>query len=335
MRKELNSVNIAVIGSGSWATALVKIFSENLYKVGWWVRSEKIASHIQKFGHNPSYLTSVGLHAHRLDIRIEPGSLIRDYQVIVLAMPSVFLKDTFRHIACSSFKDKKWISSVKGLLPDDANLVSDYLKTSCNIDSSDIGVLSGPCHAEEVAMERLSYLTVAFSEISQARFIAETLKRPYVSVCLSDDVMGIEYAVVLKNIFALAAGMADGLGYGDNFQAVLISNAMQEMASFLEVFCPQPRDINRSAYLGDLLVTAYSALSRNRTLGHTIGKGSAVSEALSEMPMIAEGYFATKGIMKLIGGTSLSMPIVRSVYKILYEKAPAREVFHHLCNFLS
>ncbi|WP_103326913.1 NAD(P)H-dependent glycerol-3-phosphate dehydrogenase [Bacteroidetes bacterium endosymbiont of Geopemphigus sp.] len=335
MCREPTSTNVAVIGSGSWATALVKIFSENLPKVGWWVRSEKIASHIQRFGRNPSYLSSVGFHVHRLDIRAELSSLIRDYQIIVLAMPSIFLKDTFQGVAHSLFKEKKWISSIKGLLPDDTNLVSDYLKTACNINSSDIGILSGPCHAEEVAMERLSYLTVAFNDISQARFIAGTLKRPYVSVCVSDDVMGIEYAVVLKNIFALAVGMANGLGYGDNFQAVLISNAMQEMASFLEVFCPQTRDINRSSYLGDLLVTSYSSLSRNRTLGYTIGKGCAVSEALSEMPMIAEGFFATKGVINLIGNDSLSMPIARAVYKILYEKAPAGEVFKHLHKFLS
>lgn len=335
MNEKPVSTNFAVIGSGSWATALVKILSENLPKVGWWIRSEKLALHVQKYGCNPSYLTSVKFSSNNLDVRTGLHDLVRDYQVIVLAVPSLFLKEVFKQIPISLGKEKKWISSVKGLLSGDIGFVSDYLKEYYQVESSHIGILAGPCHAEEIAMKRLSYLTLAFADVSLAQSIADALKRPYVNVSVSSDTKGIEYAMTLKNIYALASGITGGLGYGANFQAVFISNALQEMVSFLDFFCPYQRDVSRSAYLGDLLVTAYSSFSRNRMLGCKIGKGLSVSEAVSSMPMMAEGYFTSKGLMKFIENHSLSMPIAQGVYKILYENASAKEVFRSLSNLFN
>lgn len=315
---------ISVIGGGSWATAIVKILSNNVETIHWWVRSEETADFLRKYGHNPNYLSDVQINQDRVRVTNDLKAGIRQSDAIILAVPSAFLKSTLAAITPEDLQGKVVFSAIKGIVPDELLIVGDFLQSTYGIPVGNIGVITGPCHAEEVAMERLSYLTIACPDTANAEMLAQQMNCRYIKTTVSDDIYGTEYSAVLKNVFAIAGGIAHGVGYGDNFLAVLISNAIQEIKRFVDAVHPINRDINDSAYLGDLLVTAYSSFSRNRLFGTMIGKGYSVKVAQLEMNMIAEGYYATKCIYELNRKYGVHMPITDSVHRILYEKVSPR-----------
>jgi glycerol-3-phosphate dehydrogenase (NAD(P)+) len=318
---------IAVIGGGSWATAVVKMLCNNCEQVHWWLRNATSIEHIKKYKHNPNYLTSVEFDTNKLVLTTNIKEVIAKADIIVMAVPSAFLKDALSEITPEDLKNKQIFSAIKGIIPENNQIVGEFFNTEYNIPMENIGVITGPCHAEEVAMEKLSYLTVASQSSENALYIASKLKCRYIKTTVSDDIYGTEYSAVLKNVFAIASGISHGLGYGDNFQAVLISNSIQEIKRFVDVVHPIDRDIKSSAYLGDLLVTAYSQFSRNRTFGGMIGKGYSVKSAQLEMNMIAEGYYGVKCVYEINKQYKVEMPITNAVYNILYEKiSPAIEM---------
>jgi glycerol-3-phosphate dehydrogenase (NAD(P)+) len=327
-------MNIAVIGGGSWATAIVKILSESSDYVGWWMRDEASVMHIKKYHHNPKYLSSVELATERLDISSDLDHIISNADCLIFAIPSAFLKSALSQTS-KSLSEKHIFSAIKGIVPDENVIVGEYFHQYHKVPLDNIGVITGPCHAEEVALERLSYLTVASINKKMAEGVADSLRCDYILTKTSDDIYGTEYAAVLKNIYALAAGMFHGLGYGDNFQAVLVSNAIREMKKFIKAVHPVKRDINGSAYLGDLLVTAYSQFSRNRTFGNMIGKGYTIRSAMLEMNMVAEGYYAARLIREVRKENEVKMPIADAVYKILYEDRNPKKVMAKLARKLS
>jgi glycerol-3-phosphate dehydrogenase (NAD(P)+) len=317
----------AIIGGGSWATAIVKLVCNNQTKVGWWMRNEESVQHIMQYKHNPKYLQSVEFDLSKLSISSDLTEIIANTEIVIIANPAAFLTKTFEHLPKGLLKDKIVFSAVKGIIPETNLIPAEFIHQSFQIPFSNIGIICGPCHAEEVAMERLSYLTIGCSTPEFATEIANALACRYIKTTISDDLIGAEISAVLKNVYALAAGISSGLGYGDNFQAVLISNAIQEIERFIDVVSPIHRDTKSSAYLGDLLVTAYSNFSRNRTFGFMIGKGYSVKSAQLEMNMIAEGYFATKCLMEMNKKYQVEMPILTAVYNILYERiSPIMEI---------
>ena len=326
---------IAVIGGGSWATALVKIFSNNVDTIHWWVRSADTADFISKYRHNPNYLSDVEINLDKVRISNDLKKTIASSDIIILAVPSAFLKPTLEKIKAEDFKNKTVFSAIKGIIPDDLLIIGDFLRQKLSIPLNKIGVITGPCHAEEVAMERLSYLTIASTDTTTATTLAMLMNCRYIKTLVSDDIYGTEYSAVLKNVIAIASGICHGVGYGDNFQAVLISNAIREIDRFVSVVHPITRDINDSAYLGDLLVTAYSSFSRNRMFGTMIGKGYSVKFAQLEMNMIAEGYYATNCIYELNKKHNIYMPITSAVYHVLYEKIAPRIEMKLLSDQLS
>ncbi len=325
---------IAVIGGGSWATALVKILSETNDYVGWWMRDEESVMHIKRYHHNPKYLTGVELQTERIDVSTDINHLVAQNDYLIFAIPSAFLKPSLESLA-ESLEDKVIFSAIKGIVPDENVIVGEFLHQKYNVPIDNIGVIMGPCHAEEVALERLSYLTIACQTKDYAKRMAKMLACDFIKTSTSDDIYGTEYAAVLKNIYSLAAGICHGLGYGDNFQAVLVSNATREMKRFIKAVHPIKRDITGSAYLGDLLVTAYSQFSRNRLFGTMIGKGYTVRSAMLEMNMVAEGYYAAKLIKSVKREHEVKMPISNAVYKILYEGKNPRKVMTALTEKLS
>jgi len=319
--------HIAVIGGGSWATALVKILCNNCTKVHWWMRSDEAISHIHQFGHNPKYLQSVSFDTQQLVLSSNLEKTLASADWVIIATPAAFLEEAFNGIGESHFANKVVFSAVKGIVPSYNAIPARFIHKSFGVPYDHIGIISGPCHAEEVAMERLSYLTLACPQTIFAQQMAQALSCRYIKTTTSDDLFGTEFSAVLKNVYALAAGICHGLGYGDNFQAVLVSNAIQEIERFIDVLHPVHRDTKTSAYLGDLLVTAYSNFSRNRTFGFMIGKGYSVKSAQLEMNMIAEGYYATKSLYEINQKFEVEMPILTAVYHIIYEKiAPAVEM---------
>lgn len=315
---------IAVIGGGSWATALLKILSNNVDTIHWWVRSEETVSFIRKYKHNPNYLSDVEINLNKVQVTNDLSLTIASSGIIILAVPSAFLKQTLAKIKPADFQGKIVFSAIKGIIPDDLLIVGDFLQKIYNIPLSNIGVITGPCHAEEVAMERLSYLTIASTHSGIATQLSTLMNCRYIKTSASDDIYGTEYSAVLKNVIAIASGICHGIGYGDNFQAVLISNAIREIQRFVSAIHPISRDINDSAYLGDLLVTAYSSFSRNRMFGTMIGKGYSIKVAQLEMNMIAEGYYATNCINEINKKFNVFMPITSAVYRVLYEKIAPR-----------
>ena len=306
----------AVIGYGSWATALVKIILENEADVGWYIRNREVLDYIRQHKTNPRYLRDVHFYTNNLRMSDDIDEVVASADIVILAVPSAFLKAVLEPLTVS-LRDKFVISAIKGIVPDDYVTVAEYINRHYEVPFDQIGIISGPCHAEEVALERLSYLTVVCKSLDNAVILGEKIKTRYINVSHSTDIYGIEYAAVIKNIYAIAVGMAIGLGYGDNFLAVLISNAAMEMARFMNTTYPAPRDTNASAYLGDLLVTSYSQFSRNRTFGLMIGKGYSVRNAQIEMSMIAEGYYASACITQINKRHGVDMPIARMVYNIL------------------
>lgn len=313
--------NIAMIGGGSWATAMVKMLTDNLAEkeVYWWMRSTDAIRHIKRFQHNPNYISSVEIKIKEENLSDNVALVISNAEYIVLNVPAAFLKESLFGIEPKDLKGKKIISAIKGIVPGDNLIIGEFLHNVYQVAYEDILVVSGPCHAEEVALEKLSYLTIACIDIKKAEDFSSFLNTRYIKTNVSDDIFGTEYAAVLKNIYAIASGICHGIGYGDNFQAVLISNAIREISRFVNKVHPINRDIKESAYLGDLLVTAYSQFSRNRTFGNMVGKGYTVKSAQLEMNMIAEGYYAVKCMHLKQCAIEVDMPILKAVYNILYE----------------
>lgn len=321
---------MAVIGSGSWATALVKILAEGHTKVRWFVRNEAAVQHILTYGHNPAYLADVQHNLKKVRPTSNLKKAVKDAQVVVLAVPSAFLETTLGQPEAGWLEGKVVVSAIKGLLPDSHLLVTDWLEQAYHVQRGQMAVISGPCHAEEVALERLSYLTIGAHDLEVARQVGQLLNCRYIKTIESEDIYGVEYSAIMKNIAALACGICHGLSYGDNFQSVLVTNAMREIRQFLEIAHPAPRDVTDSAYLGDLLVTCYSQFSRNRTFGTMIGRGYSVASAQMQMKMIAEGYYAAAAVQHLNAIHMAHMPITDAVYRILYKGEKPREVMEEL-----
>jgi glycerol-3-phosphate dehydrogenase (NAD(P)+) len=313
---------ITMIGGGSWATAIIKMLSDNntAKDIFWWMRNDEAIDHIRRYKHNPSYLSAVEIKLKPENVSSDLAHVVENADYVILNVPAAFLKQTLSGIGATALKGKKIISAIKGIVPEDNLIIGDFLHEKFEIPYEDIVVISGPCHAEEVALEKLSYLTIACSNVKLAETFAGYLYTRYIKTNVSDDIFGTEYAAVLKNIYAVASGICHAVGYGDNFQAVLISNAIREIERFVGVVHPIERDIKESAYLGDLMVTAYSQFSRNRTFGNMIGKGYTVKSAQLEMNMIAEGYYAASSMHHINQKYQVDMPICKAVYRILYDR---------------
>ena len=318
-KKSIN--RIAVIGGGSWATALVKILSENNLQLNWWLKNEEDVEHIIKYRHNPSYLSNIEINTSLVTPSIDIIKTLKDVEAVILVVPAAFIKEVLDKVPQEYLQNKLIVSAIKGMIPQIHFLVTDYLEREFAIEKKKLCVIGGPCHSEEVAMEKQSYLTVGGLDKTSSEEIAALLRCRFVKASVITDPDGIEYCAVMKNIIAIASGIARGLNYGDNFQAVLVSNAMHEIEHFLAKVSPmKERDLHASAYLGDLLVTCYSQFSRNRTLGNMVGRGYSVKAAQVEMNMIAEGYYAVYSINELNKKLGIDMPVTKAVYNILYEK---------------
>ncbi len=324
---------IAVFGSGSWATAIVKMLCENLDEVGWYVRKEATIEYIKENEHNPNYLSSAEFSIKKLKLSSDINQLIEYADIVIFAIPSAFLKAELDKITVDISK-KIVFSAIKGIVPETGLIVGEHFHETYQIPFENIGVITGPCHAEEVAMERLSYLTIACQDQKKAKIVSKCLASHYINTKTSDDIIGTEYAAMLKNIFAIAAGIAHGLGYGDNFQSVLMSNSIREMKRYIKKVHHMKRNINNSAYLGDLLVTGYSVFSRNRMFGNMIGKGYTVKSAMMEMSMVAEGYYASKSAYKINEKNKAKTPIINAVYDVLYLDKNPKQVFKKLTELL-
>ena len=310
---------IAIMGGGSWATAIAKMVLVQEETINWYMRRDDRIADFKRLGHNPAYLTGVKFDVKRINFSSNINEIVRQSDTLIFVTPSPYLKSHLKKLK-TRIRDKFIITAIKGIVPDDNLIVSEYFTSEYGVPRENIAVLAGPCHAEEVALERLSYLTVACPDTDNACIVARKLGNSYIKTSVSNDVVGIEYSSVLKNVYAIAAGICSGLKYGDNFQAVLVSNAIQEMYRFLQTVHPLDRNVEESAYLGDLLVTCYSNFSRNRTFGTMIGKGYSVKSAQIEMEMIAEGYYGTKCIKEINRHYHVNMPIADAVYNILYER---------------
>ncbi|MDP5106660.1 NAD(P)H-dependent glycerol-3-phosphate dehydrogenase [uncultured Polaribacter sp.] len=324
---------IAVFGGGSWATAIVKMLTENLETVGWYMRNAQSVRYIKLNNHNPKYLSSAEFDTNQLDLSSDINYMVANYDVLIFAIPSAFLTSELQKLK-TSLEGKTIFSAIKGIVPETGLIVGEHFNSQYNIPLLNIGVITGPCHAEEVAMERLSYLTIASQDEEKALKMSSALESDYIKTKISDDIIGTEYAAMLKNIYAVAAGIAHGLGYGDNFQSVLMSNAIREMKRFIKKVHKMKRNINDSAYLGDLLVTGYSTFSRNRQFGNMVGKGYTVKSAQLEMSMIAEGYYATKCAYKIKEENDAKTPIIDAVYNVLYGNKNPKKEFKKLTNKL-
>ena len=310
---------IAIIGGGSWATAIAKIVVGHTHHIGWYMRRDDRIEDFRRLGHNPGYLVSVRFNTDEIEFSSDINEICRAYDTLIFVTPSPYLKNHLKKLK-TRLHDKFIITAIKGIVPDENVVCSEYFHRMFDVPYDNLACIAGPSHAEEVALERLSYLTVACSDLVKAKAFADVLKSDYIKTKTSDDVVGIEYSSVLKNVYAIAAGICSGLKFGDNFQAVLMSNAIQEMSRFLKTVRPIDRDVDDSAYLGDLLVTGYSNFSRNRVFGTMIGKGYSVKSAQIEMEMIAEGYFDTKCMKEINRHFHVNMPILDAVYNILYER---------------
>jgi glycerol-3-phosphate dehydrogenase (NAD(P)+) len=317
---------VAIIGSGSWATALAKLLLNNLSEINWFIRSDETIEYFKQFKHNPKYISDIEFNTGKIHFSSSIADIIQVSDILVFAVPAPFLKDTLADFK-GSLNEKTIISAIKGIVPYENLTVAEFFNKTFSVPFKNISIISGPCHAEEIALERLSYLTLASSPEERSAVLAPLFACHYVRVNTSRDIYGTEYAAVLKNIFAIAAGICHGLGYGDNFQAVLVANAMFEIKRFLGKTYKSKRKLLSSPYLGDVMVTAYSQFSRNRTFGMMIGKGYSVKTAMLEMNMIAEGYFAVACIHEINKSFNVRMPITDAVYHILYEKiSPALEI---------
>lgn len=320
---------IAIMGGGSWATALAKIVLTTEDSINWYMRRPDRIEEFRQLGHNPCYITSIKFDIDKIDFYSNINQVIRDSDTLVFATPSPFLKQHLKKVK-APMRDKFIVSAIKGLVPDENMLITDYFTEYYGVPSENIAVIGGPCHAEEIALERLSYLTLACTNIDNIQMLSEVFRNHYLKNIISQDVTGIEYAAVLKNVYAIVAGICHGMKYGDNFQAVFLCNAIEEMRRFVEAVSDVERDITDSVYMGDLLVTSNSRFSRNRIFGTMIGKGYSVKTAQLEMEMIAEGYYGTKCIYEINERYKVNMPILNALYDILYEKKSPLTVIRKL-----
>jgi glycerol-3-phosphate dehydrogenase (NAD(P)+) len=340
-------MRFGIIGSGSWGTALAKILTDNQQSLNWWIRNPEISDHIRRKSHNPQYLSSVYFDISRLNLTNDLEKLIRDSDCLVVAIPSAYIEQIFDSLPSGIFNGKQILSAVKGILPGRNLLLNDYLNQQFHFEPDGYFTVMGPCHAEEIAAEKLSYLTFSGISVTATREIASNFSTDYLNTITNNDIYGVQYAAVLKNIYALGAGMAHGLEYGDNFLSVFIANCADEMAGFLlkagishiEVgiheaarSVPEKKSANYAAsvYLGDLLVTCYSLFSRNRTFGNMIGKGYTVNAAKLELNMVAEGYNASKCLYLINQKLKADMPIADTIYKILWQNVNVRESFKQM-----
>jgi glycerol-3-phosphate dehydrogenase (NAD(P)+) len=337
-------MQFGVIGSGSWATALAKILTDNGHAIGWCVRNEKIVKHLAARHHNPNYLSSVYFDTNKIRLSIDVREVVDECEALVVAVPSAYAIDTLAPLSKNAFAGKRVISAIKGILPHNNLLLNDYLGQEYNFPLKDYFTVMGPCHAEEVAAEKLSYLTISGTDFKITGEVASNFNTEYLNTVVNIDVLGVQFAAILKNIYALGAGIAHGLEYGDNFLSVLIANCADEMAGFLKKTGVPHMDVGShemvdhyrspnyaaSVYLGDLLVTCYSLFSRNRTFGNMIGKGYSVSSAKLEMNMVAEGYNASKCIYAINKTVGADMPIADSIYSVLWEHVQPREAFRNI-----
>ncbi|HAT48295.1 MAG TPA: glycerol-3-phosphate dehydrogenase [Flavobacteriales bacterium] len=320
-------MKVGILGSGSWATAIAKMLCINVDTLHWWVRGQDTADELMNYGHNPRYIQSISLPKDKLRVTTDMQSVVDACDMLVVVIPSLYLDSVFRDRNIQGMQDKVLFSAIKGMVSEYDSIPARYLHKAFGTPYENIGIICGPCHAEEVAREKLSYLTVACPTKTHAEWLSGKLETRFIRVQTSDDVFGAELAAVLKNVYAIATGIAHGLGYGDNFVSVLVSNASQEMKRFLAAVHEIDRDVKGSPYLGDLLVTAYSPYSRNRTLGTMIGKGYTVKSAILEMDMVAEGFTGSQGIHALNQKFDVHIPIAEAVYRILHEKmAPSIEL---------
>jgi len=344
-------MRFGIIGSGSWATALAKILTDNKIPINWWVRDASSIAHIRNRHHNPHYLNSVYFNVELLHLSTDLEQSIRDSHILVIAVPSAYIFQVFEPLPRNIFEGREIISAVKGILPEQNLLLNEYLKQSFEFELQSYFTVMGPCHAEEVAAEKLSYLTFSGIDETRTAELASNFSTEYLNIITNNDVFGVQYAAILKNIYALGAGMAHGLEYGDNFLSVLIANCADEMAGFLrkvgishiEVGVHEAENARThrkstnyaaSAYLGDLLVTCYSLYSRNRNFGNMIGKGYSVKFAQLELNMVAEGYNASKCIFKVNERLGSPMPIAETIYRILWENVKVGEGFKQIENIL-
>ena len=334
-------MQIGIIGSGSWATALAKILTDNGNTIHWWIRNTTTIGYIEKRKHNPHYLSSVYFDQSKLRLSDNIASVVSESDAIVIAVPSAYVIEALDLLPKGALQGKKIISAVKGILPTVNLLLNQYLLEQFAVPLSDYFAVLGPCHAEEVASEKLSYLSFSGLDVATVTSIAALFKTEYVNTVINTDVYGVQYAAVLKNIYALGAGIGHGLEYGDNFLSVYIANSADEMVRFLKKMAEAPENndntsINYAAsvYLGDLLVTCYSLYSRNRTFGNMIGKGYSVKAAKLELSMVAEGYNAAKCIYELNKSVQSDMPIASTIYEILWEQLPAEDGFKKIEGFL-
>ena len=322
-------MSVAILGSGSWATALAKIVLHNEHEINWYIRKQETIDEFKEIRRNPNHLEWAYFDISRIHFSADINTVVDQSDLIVLAIPSPYLTLTLSEITVD-MSQKKVISAVKGMISDENMLVTDYMQKYFNVKECNLGVITGPCHAEKIALERLRYLTVGCKDMEKAREWSQLFDTPYVRTTPSNDVEGLEYASVMKNIYAIAAGMCKSLHYGDNFMAVLLTNAMHEIIRFAKAKSDVPRDITDSGYLGDVLVTAYSNFSRNRQFGQMIGMGYSVKAAQTEMEMVAEGYYGTKAIWMTNQELKVDIPIVEAVYKILYERKSAKAIIREL-----
>ena len=320
---------IAIIGGGSWATAIAKIVVGHTHHIGWYMRRDDRIEEFRRMGHNPAYLTSVHFDTNEISFSSDINRIVQDYDTLVFVTPSPYLKNHLKKLK-TRIRDKFIITAIKGIVPDENLVCSEYFHQVYDVPYDNLACIGGPSHAEEVALERLSYLTVGCSDREKAQAFCDVLNSEVIKTKTSSDVIGIEYSSVLKNVYAIAAGICSGLKFGDNFQAVLMSNAVQEMSRFLSAVHPIDRSVYDSVYLGDLLVTGYSNFSRNRVFGQMVGRGYSVRSAQMEMNMIAEGYFGVKCMTEINRRHQVEMPILDAVYNILYNNASPRSEIKRL-----
>ena len=329
----MKNKSFGVIGAGSWGTALVKMFSENLDKINWYIRNIEIIEGINKSKRNLKYLRHVQLKNKKLNISNDLKKIIEASEILIIAIPSPYIDSTFQNHK-ELLKNKIIISASKGVIPKSQLVISQHFHINYAIKKINLGIISGPCHAEEVALEKLSYLTIGVKRKLLGNYISDKLKSKYIKTSVSTDLIGIEYSATLKNIYSILVGISHGLGYGDNFLSVLISHCAKELKLFIRRIHRTKRDINHSAYIGDLLVTTYSTFSRNRTFGNMIGKGYSVESAMSEMSMVVEGYYATKNAYEITKNKKDNFLFIESVYKILYNRNSPKKILKEISEKL-
>ena len=322
-----SNIKVAMVGSGSWATALAKIITENpAIELYWWIRKPETKSFFEEHFHNPRYLTDVSFEHRQVHFCNNIQEVVKGSQLIFMAIPAAFAAAAFKPLQETDWQQATLVSATKGIVPETRQVLTDYLINQFPVlEQNRFCVIGGPCHAEEVALEKQSFLTIAGEDEARTRQVVDLLSCRYVHAAASSDPLGVEYAAVLKNVMAIGCGIFHGLGYGDNFQAVLVSHALEEMQAFLEKVCPNDRNILQAAYAGDLLVTAYSQFSRNRTFGNMLGRGYTVQSAQMEMNMIAEGFYAADGVFRLCESHNISLPLITMVYETLYKKVSAHK----------